>query len=298
MSRRPGRPVVISSLIVIAALSLSLLPDRAHGQEAPTCIRISDVTADLGSPSQEGTTLQPKMDQQSDVRRYVFKLPQPGTAYVYVGDQWYDLDLGVYSISEDRAVGCWRVTKDEAISQRAQSRLIQLIRPDERVIDQLTPGDYDLTVRASPYAADFDPARQFTVRVALGPPVCDLSPPNDETDPQYPQLKRRRGDDQNLYQLGLSYEPVLPGQFDLMSFNAFVSPPYTDLFDFEWLLDGQPVPDANSLTIQQPVTGLAKTADRAHTVRLTARGARQYPDPQLTHTPPTLSVECTFSTRD
>ena len=74
-------------------------------------------------------------------------------------------------------------------------------------------------------------------------------------------------------------EPQNPGPFSLMSFTAAVSPPYTDLFDFDWQLDGQPVPAGSVTNIQSPTQALPKGAVGEHKVRVTARGARPYPDP-------------------
>ena len=101
-----------------------------------------------------------------------------------------------------------------------------------------------------------------------------------------------------LYQLGLSIEPQNPGPFSLMSFTAAVSPPYTDLFDFAWQLDGQPMPAGSVTNIMSPTQALPRGTVGEHTVRVTARGARPYPDPAQPSLPlngGTLSVECTFS---
>src|SRR5262249_49539145 len=69
------------------------------------------------------------------------------------------------------------------------------------------------------------------------------------------------------------------GPFALMTFNAYVSPPYTDLFDFTWALDGQPVAGVTDPVVQRPYSALKKTADGTHIVKLTATGARPYKDP-------------------
>ena len=64
-----------------------------------------------------------------------------------------------------------------------------------------------------------------------------------------------------------------------MSFNAFMSPPFTDLFDFSWELDGKVVPDETGATFLKPYAELAKTPLGLHTVKLTVKGAREYQDP-------------------
>jgi len=53
---------------------------------------------------------------------------------------------------------------------------------------------------------------------------------------------------------------------------------------------------------ERPVSGLPQVADGTHRVSVTARGARQYmdPDPQWRQVPlggGSLTVECTFTTR-
>ena len=78
-----------------------------------------------------------------------------GTAYVYVGDQWYDLNLGLYSMSEGKEVGCWAVQVKATSTSRRMHRL-GFVRPDERAIE-VEPGDYILTALAADNAV-VDPA--------------------------------------------------------------------------------------------------------------------------------------------
>jgi hypothetical protein len=294
---RPGVFRLLVALLIVAAPLT--VPDTNVRAQTPGCLSSKNVAADVGAPGQDGTTIEGQFAQVSDEGNWLFHLPTPRSVYVYVGDQWYDLDLAILSVNEDKLVACWRIKKDEAISARSQRRILQLIRPDDRILELLPAGDYLLLVRPAFNEAslvpDFDPARKFTVRVATAPIACAVNPPNDEVDPQYPQLKRRRFDEQNLYQLSMSYEPLLPGPFDLMSFNAMVSPPFTDLFDFEWQIDGKTVPNSNTPTIQAPVPALAKLPPGTpHQVSVTAKGARPYPDPEMPSVPPTLSVTCPF----
>jgi hypothetical protein len=293
------RPLNLLSMlaVVIAAAGAFWGASAAQGQEDNSaCFGSTEAPVPLGPVGAEGVTLQETLASADAARRYSIQVPTTSTAYVYVGDQWYDLDFGIFSVKDGRDVACWRV-RYESISERSQRRVIQFVRPDERVLEKLAAGEYLLTIRAAP-GGGFDPSRGFTVRVALGPPSCGLNPPNDEEDPRYPGLKRRRADDQNLYQLNMWYEPEEKdlGPFTLMSFNAMVSPPYMDLFEFDWEVDGQAVPGVNASTIQQAVSDLRKTPNGEHRVRVTARGVREYPDPdpRYRHTPPTLSVECLF----
>ena len=111
------------------------------------------------------------------------------------------------------------------------------MRPDERAIE-VEPGDYILTAPAADNAV-VDPSRNFTVRVAVGPRVCALVPANIP-DPQFPDMTNKP-DNPDLFQVGVTFQPDPSelGQFSLMSFNAFLSPPFTDLFEFTWELDGQ-----------------------------------------------------------
>jgi hypothetical protein len=67
-----------------------------------------------------------------------------------------------------------------------------------------------------------------------------------------------------------------------------LTPPYTDLFDFEWLVDGQRYGD------NSPVVQLPRPASGSHTVVVVARGARYYPDRTLPEFPPTLSTTGRF----
>src|SRR5262249_2238196 len=136
------------------------------------------------------------------------------------------------------------------------------------------------------FARDFDPSRGFTIRIALNPPYCGLSPA-DVLVPslQDPRVMTPRRPDDALYQLGLDYEPDGDelGPFALMTFNAFISPPYTDLFDFSWELDGAPVAGETTPVMQRATADLPKTPNGEHTIRVTAAGARRYPHPTLSH---------------
>lgn len=283
----------------------------AHGQQTAQCSAGSaQVQKDLQTPTAEGTTIQDRLDSPVERHSYTFKAGDGRAAFIYVGDQWYDLDLVLYSRGQCAVLAAWEVLA-KAYSYNSGQRVIQYVRPDEEIIN-VNPDDYELVVshkywRNPENARDFDPSKGFTVRVALGPRVCGLDPPNDQPNPLVPGLFKRRDD--ALYQAGISVTPDNPGPFDLISFNAVVSPPYLDLFDFDWTLDGQPVPGfsgpaiqpgAAGANFQSPTAALQKTPDGQHKVRVTARGMREYPDPDTPpeyKLPPTMSVECTFGTR-
>jgi hypothetical protein len=283
---------------LIASLVVS---SEAHGQ-APDCIQGGDhVPITFGSPDAQGITREDRLAGPAEKHGYYFTVPpQGGSAFIYVGDQWYDLDLFLFSRGRCGA-GSWEVLA-RAWSVRAERRTLQFVRPDEQIIE-LAAGEHLLIVghkyaEDPQFAADFNPERGFTIRVALNPAVCNLDPPNvPAPNPFDPSLSMMKRPDDALYQLALIIEPQSPGLFSLMSFNAVVSPPYTDLFDFEWSLDGQPVPGVNIPTTQSPTQALPKGAAGEHSVRVVARGVREYPDPDQPHIPlngGTLSVQCTF----
>ena len=263
--------------IVLVVLASSLVPAHAAGQ--PACVdtfyaAINDFlsTCNLGAPNAEGTTMEGQLDNVGARRAYLFRVGQERRAgYIYLGDQWYDMEVALYTEDLGTELGRWKFT---VASRESGARVLQFVRPDKitPTLDANRP--YLLLVYAV-NPANFDPRRGYTLRVALAPPVCAVEPNNDPDA---------------LYALGMSYEPAAPGPFSLISFNAFVTPPYSDLFDFEWQIDGRTLPGETGLTVLRAGSDL-KAGD--HKVRVTARGAREYPDPAQPHMPPTLSVECT-----
>jgi hypothetical protein len=241
----------------------------AEGNSAP--IPIGEPGADGWANDQES------LAQIGDQKRYQFHVKETGTAYVYVGDQWYNLNLGLFSVKTGQDVGCWNVDV-RGTSTEAERRKVQFVRPDERAIE-VEEGDYWLTVRAGD-AGGFDPSRNFTVRIAVAPRVCALTPAN-VPDATYKGMTNKPPDNPDIFQVGVAIQPgeAKLNQFALMSFNANVSPPYTDLFDFTWELDGKVVPNEVGPTILKPYADLPKVPLGLHTVKLTAKGAREYKDP-------------------
>jgi hypothetical protein len=270
MNRWPG------PLLLVVAVLLSVVPPSvARAQVACQGEYDSFTTACfLGAPDAQGVTLRDTIVRSGQVRAYKFRVgPGPRAAHLYLGDLWYDIDLYLYRDPPDEVeIARWFITR----SAQTGARVIQFERP-EIILHDLEPGTYTLFITAGDQRT-FDPNRPFTVRLALGPPVCDTA-----------------GDTDTIYQLGLTFEPRRPTAFSLMSFNAFVSPPYTDLFDFEWQLDGRPMPQADRETLQVAAPDLPATRGD-HRIRVTARGVREYPDPdpRFRTVPPTLTVECTF----
>jgi hypothetical protein len=295
-----ARRLILAAVVTTTAMVGPHAADVALGQAVPQTIcgaTGSEAPRDIGEPGAAGwANEQEKLNDMLEVRRYRFTVKEKGTAFVYVGDQWYNLNLGVFSlVLGDES--CWSVQARGASTQ-AERRDLQFVRPDERAL-LVEPGDYILTVRAGD-PVGFDASRNFTVRIAVTPGLCSLEPPNIPTE--YPGMTAKP-DNPDKFQIGVSFQPDASelGPFTLMSFNAYVSPPYTDLFDFTWELDGQVVPGEAGPTILKPYADLPKTPMGLHTVKLTAKGAREYKDPtesQFNFTPfngGSKTVTCPFS---
>ncbi|MCC6420711.1 MAG: hypothetical protein IT429_20930, partial [Gemmataceae bacterium] len=193
----------LTLLIIGAALLVSLLPEHAgpvYGQATPaptaapagsgpaappTCITTtvpSDHLRQFKVPTAEGVTYPDQIGAPDEKRVYLFQVPKTSAAFVYVGDQWYDLDLYLYARGRC-APGTW-----EALirnwSVRSERRNLQFVRPDEQMMN-LSPDEYALVVgpkfaEANYGGADFDPKRGFTIRVALTPPVCGVEPKDEQ----------------------------------------------------------------------------------------------------------------------
>ena len=267
-------------LVLVAAVlttpSLAASPGTARGQDV--CAQEHDSFASacvLGMPDAQGVTVRDSLDSPAQMRAYRFRVGEAAAAYIYLGDLWYDL-----------AVALWRDLPNPAELQPASlvaesrasaRRVIQFVQP-LLLAQQLEPGSYTVFVQVG-NAAAFVPNRGYTLRVALGPPICD-----SQRDPG------------GVYQFGLAYQPAQPTQFSLMTFTAFLAPPYSDLFDFDWEIDGQLLPGGPRETVQVSALDLAGVSSGEHEVRVTARGTRAYPDPdpQFRQLPPTLSVACRF----
>ncbi len=264
-------------LVLIGSMWVFAPP--ASAQRQVVCAGGQDRAANvcaLGMPEGQGVTVRAALDDFGQARAYQFEVgPDTRTGYIYVGDLWYELTATLLrqpSPPNERGE-----TSPVAEVRVRESRVLQFVRPVV-IVERLEPGTYTLVVRAA-NPDSFTPARGFTVRVALGPPACA-----SQQDPA------------SLYHLSLSYEPDAPTASSLVSFTTFVMPPYSDLFDFEWQIDGQPVADRPREVLQVGVSELAAAPGDEHTVRVTARGVRPYPDPDPAgrHIPPTLSVECKF----
>ena len=267
-------------MLLMAGL-LAVLPPRLVGGQV-VCEgehdRFSNACV-IGTPDAGGVTLQGRLEYAGQARAYKFRVgPEPQAAHIYLGDLWYDLDVALWRDpptpqEPGTEVGRWLFVAE---SRTAQRRVLQFVRP-EIIVEELSPDTYTLFVHAGDLRS-FDPSRAYTLRVALGPPVCGT-----QRDPA------------ERYQLGLTYQPRQPSPFSLLSFSAFLSPPYSDLFDFEWEINGRRA-SATRETMQTAVSDLPPAPGGQHHVRVTARGVREYPDPDPAgrHIPPTLSTECVF----
>jgi hypothetical protein len=300
---RTGRFLAMVMATVLLTIEPYAVP-TAYGQAPPNVqvpLTICGATGaeeplGIGEPGPAGwANEQEHLNDPLEVRRYRFTVKEKGTAFVYVGDQWYNLNLGVFSLVSG-SESCWSVEARGASTQ-SERRDLQFVRPDERAID-VEPGDYILTARAGD-AMGFNASRNFTVRIAVTPGLCALAPANVPTE--YPGMTAKP-DNPDKFQVGVSFTPSEAelGPFALMSFNAYVSPPYTDLFDFVWELDGEVVAGETGPTFLKPYADLPKGPLGLHTVKLTAKGAREYTDPtdpQFNFTPfngESRSVTCQF----
>jgi hypothetical protein len=102
-------------LVAIAAATVAVEPHAAgtaFGQATPQviCGSSGGLPRPIGAPNADGwTSREESLANADERRRYRFSVKEKGTAYVYVGDQWYDLNLGLYSLKSGADVGCWQV---------------------------------------------------------------------------------------------------------------------------------------------------------------------------------------------
>jgi hypothetical protein len=90
--------------------------------------------------------------------------------------------------------------------------------------------------------------------------------------------------------------PSAPGRADLVTLTAYVLPPFGDLFEYEWSVDGRRLASSGAIA-QAPALDLAGGRAGAHDVRVAARGTRPYPDPDQAELPPSLSAGCALTLR-
>jgi hypothetical protein len=273
--------LVVAALLV--GVALTGVPTPAPAQElCAVWPADGSVACELGDPGQQARTVRTAFDAPGQVRAFRFQVTEGGgTGVLYVGDLWHEADVSLWREGGaggsapwlrggcDPALGC------VAAARPSQRRVIQFIGP-KSLVEPLDPGAYVLAVAAPP-VADASFARGFTTYVAVHPRACGI-----------------RADETGRYALGLAVQPGRPSRFDLLTFSAFVAPPFGDLFEFEWHVDGQRVAGPAREIVQRAATDLSGVPSGEHTVRVTARGARPYPDPAQPEIPPTIDLTCSF----
>ena len=283
--------VLVTRLAMLATFALALLlttePARSQVRLAPEF----QSTRDLGTPDASGVTQTERFQGPSQVNAYTFSAPPgPSAIHVYVGDLYYDVDVSLWRLGgrvEDLAgrVGCDRSAGCLASAPPSRRRMIQFIEP-KSILEAAEGGSYAVLVRSRDDAG-FDPGRPFTLRVAVTPPVCAVE---------------RGADDR--YSAALAIVPASPTRSSLITMVAYVIPPFTDLFDFSWSVDGAPAPEGQGSTAQVPGFSLPRTSSGTVTASVAIRGARQYTDPTdptYSHVPldgGTLTVRCDVRVAD
>jgi len=281
------RAIAATRVALLATLALGLLlttaPVDARAGFAPP----SQATRDLGTPDAGGVSQTDRFQGFGEVKVYTFAVPPgPATVQVYLGDLWYDVDLSLWRLAgradavPGRAgAGCDRPAGCVAATAPSRRRVIQFIEP-KTLLETVEGGAYAVVVRPRD-AAGFDPDRPFTLRVAVTPPVCAVA---------------RGGDDR--YAAALAIVPASPAPWDLVTMVVYVLPPFTDLFDFSWSVDGGPAPDGQGAMAQLPGFSLPRTPAGTVTAGVVLRGTRQYTDPTdptYSHVPldgGTLTLRC------
>lgn len=287
MRRRIGPPRLVRASASLALAALLAWPLAAAAQQpgqpkpdepkVDICPERNDgfaTACKLGTPDASGRTLRGFLLTPGDIDAYEFVVTTPSSVHILVGDLWVDTDIALYETLSGRFVGQARFIAESRRQGEAQS---QMSAP-EFIVERMEPLSYTLFVHAGDLLTADD--RGYTLRIALGAPTVAQPLPPAGQEPSW----KKEG-----YQLSLGMEPANPTQFSLMTFTAFIDPPFTDLFDFAWEVDGKAVPDSNAPVIQAGGMSIGR-----HTVKLTAVGARDYPDPDRPHRPPTLVVVGAF----
>jgi hypothetical protein len=278
-----SRFLLLGGLIILLALLPSLGPTPARAQEpCGSWPARESAPCELGDPGQQALTIRAAFDAPGQVRAFRFQVAgRGGTGVLYVGDLWHDVDVSLWREGGAAGSAPWlRGGCDPALgciasARPSEGRVIQFVRP-KSLIEPLDPGAFVLAVAAPPVA---DPgfARGFTTYVSVQPRACGI-----------------RADETGRYMLGLAVQPGQPSRFDLLTFSAFVAPPFGDLFEFEWQVDGQRVAGPAREIVQRAASDLSGGPSGEHTVRVAARGVRPYPDPAQPEIPPTIDLTCSF----
>lgn len=271
---------VALTLLAVAALNLALAP-AGRAQDDDICPERNDGfdnSCKIGRPGQDGTTVKGFLNHEGDVDAYQFEVgPNASSVHITLADLWVDTDISLYETLTGRLIAQAKFIAESRRTGEAQS---QMSAP-EMIVERLEPTSYTTFI----YSGDLKSAdeRGYTFRIALGPPIVPQA-----------NIGGQDASKKDGYQLSIAIEPEKPTQFSMVTINAFIDPSFTDLFDFQWEIDGQAVPDNNVPLLQFPATALGDKMIGRHTVKVTAIGAREYPDPDRPHIPPTLVATASF----
>jgi len=190
----------LASAAAIAALVLLLGVRAEPGYAGGPAILPAQAASDLGTVRADGVTVYDSLASFGQANAYTFRVAEgPGTIQVYVGDLWYDVEVLLLRGAAPGSATQWRVLPCDgtagclANAPPSARRSIQLIQP-KGLVESVEPGSYTVLVRPRD-GAEFTASRQFTLRVAVTPPVCAVS-----------------ADSQQRYQIALTLTPAQPGR--------------------------------------------------------------------------------------
>jgi hypothetical protein len=280
------RPRMLNVLQVLAlVVALESVPLTVHAEPADICPEPNDSFAKackIGTPGQDGKTIKGFLGHQADVDAYELKVTAPSSIHVTLADLWVDTDISFYETLSGTLIAQAHFIAD---SRRSGEAMSQMSAP-ELIVERLEPGSYTAFIYSGYLNGQDD--RGYTFRTALAPPI--VPQPVDQSG-------QASGWKKDGYQLGLAIEPNSATQFSMLTFNAFIDPSFTDLFDFVWEIDGKQIPDSNAPVLQMAAQSLGANMFGRHTVKVTAVGARPYPDPDRPHIPPTLWTAGAFEVK-
>jgi hypothetical protein len=248
-------------------------------------------TCDLGSPDQ-AFGIYTALTDSSQTRAIRFRVgPEAQSANIYVGSQTFDADLFVFMVRPKKEM--------IGFSNTSERMFLQNYRPDTIIHPLLAANSEYVVLIAHKYAIhpelveDFQEYGWFVIRLELGPPACGIVPGNEVKllTQVFPNSGFQPGSvswvrSQSPYQLAFVHDPLRRGATSPILFQALLSPPFYDLFDFSWELNRQALPEESGPTMLRALPA------GDHLVKITARGVRPYPSPDIPHQPAKLSVEC------
>src|SRR5690349_1266622 len=82
---------------LVALLALAAQPGLAGYAQPLSCLPGGTyIPTDLGTPDAQGAVRTATMGAVTDKLGFTFKVPADSAASLYIGDQWFDLDLFLY----------------------------------------------------------------------------------------------------------------------------------------------------------------------------------------------------------